>query len=98
MNTSREEAKNLSSAIARLSSETNLTGEIVLFAPYVWLGEVSEIAASKGIIVGAQDSYPQPNGAYTGAVNTQMLSEVCSMVLVGHSERRTVFGLSLIHI
>lgn len=92
MNTSREEAKNLSSAIARLSSETNLTGEIVLFAPYVWLSEVSEIAASQGIIVGAQDSYPQPNGAYTGAVSTQMLSEVCSMVLVGHSERRTVFG------
>ena len=92
MNTSREEARSLSSAIARLSSGTSLTGEIVLFAPYVWLSEVSEIVANQGIIVGAQDSYPGPNGAYTGAVNTQMLSEVCSMVLVGHSERRTVFG------
>ena len=92
MNTSREEARNLSSTIARLSSETNLTAEIVLFIPYVWLSEVSEIVASQEIIVGAQDSYPGPNGAYTGAVNTEMLTEVCSMVLVGHSERRTVFG------
>ena len=92
MNTSREEARNLSSAIARLSSGTNLTAEIVLFAPYVWLSEISEIVANQRIIVGAQDSYPGPNGAYTGAVNTQMLTDVCSMVLVGHSERRTVFG------
>ena len=92
MNTSREEARNLSSAIARLSSGTNLTAEIVLFAPYVWLSEVSEIVANQRIIVGAQDSYPGPNGAYTGAVNTQMLTDVCSMILVGHSERRTVFG------
>lgn len=42
--------------------------------------------------MGAQNVYFEPKGAFTGAVSASMLQSVgISMVLVGHSERRSVF-------
>lgn len=41
----------------------------------------------------AQDLFPEPDGAFTGAVSATMVAACgCSMALVGHSERRRVFG------
>lgn len=41
----------------------------------------------------AQDLFPKPDGAFTGAVSASMLVACgCSLALVGHSERRRVFG------
>lgn len=41
----------------------------------------------------AQDVFPEPDGAFTGAVSATMAAACgCSMALVGHSERRRVFG------
>lgn len=43
--------------------------------------------------VGAQNVYWEPSGAYTGEVSVAMLAEIgCSWCIVGHSERRTLFG------
>src|SRR5207248_1984236 len=44
------------------------------------------------IQVGAQDCWTERSGAFTGAVSPAMLAEVCTHVIVGHSERRRVFG------
>ncbi len=45
------------------------------------------------VAVGAQNVYFQPKGAYTGEISVDMLKECgCSYCIVGHSERRTLFG------
>ena len=47
----------------------------------------------KNYILGAQDCFCRSEGPYTGEVSAKMLKEVgCSYVLVGHSERRNIFG------
>lgn len=48
-----------------------------------------------GLLFGAQDCSAYDIGAYTGDVSISMLSEVgCSYVIIGHSERRTLYGES----
>ncbi|MBU1238493.1 triose-phosphate isomerase [Myxococcota bacterium] len=43
----------------------------------------------------AQNGYPKPNGAFTGEVSFSLIKDVgCTGVLVGHSERRHLFGES----
>ena len=44
------------------------------------------------IKVGAQNLSPFEEGAYTGEIAAPMLSEFCSYVIIGHSERREKFG------
>lgn len=45
------------------------------------------------ITVGAQNVYWEPSGAYTGEISVPMLAEIgCTWCIVGHSERRTLFG------
>ena len=52
------------------------------------------LGARRGMVkLGAQDCYFEPNGAFTGEVSATMLKDVgCRYVLVGHSERRQLFG------
>jgi triosephosphate isomerase len=42
--------------------------------------------------LGAQNMYWQDSGAYTGEVSPLMLKELCQYVILGHSERRAIFG------
>src|SRR5437764_14644347 len=64
-----------------------------LFPPFPYLGLVVQAVAGSSIVVGAQDMYPEKEGAFTGEVSPQMLVDVgCQSVLVGHSERRHKLG------
>lgn len=57
------------------------------------LGVVSNILASAGVGLGAQDLYHVDRGAYTGEVGGPMLRELgCEYVEIGHAERRKLFG------
>ncbi|HJN38429.1 MAG TPA: triose-phosphate isomerase [Gammaproteobacteria bacterium] len=61
-----------------------------LLLPYPYLGLAGDLIP--GIKVGAQDVYPEDEGAITGAVSGVMLKELgCHWVCVGHSERRKIF-------
>lgn len=68
-------------------------GEVVLFPPFPFLAAVAEKVAGSRVAVGAQDLHFEAKGAFTGAVSATMIASTgCTHVLVGHSERRTVFG------
>jgi len=64
----------------------------VLCPPFTALAAVSEMLQGTDIGLGAQDMYNEDSGAYTGQVSPGMLAEFCSYVILGHSERRSLFG------
>lgn len=68
--------------------------EMLVFPPYVFLEQVEETLGDTAISWGAQDlAVATGPGAFTGEVSGEMLREFgCSHVLVGHSERRSLFG------
>ena len=66
-----------------------------VFPPFVYLPQVVEALAGSGVAVGAQTCHPAPEGAFTGEVSARMVKDVgASHVIVGHSERRQLFGES----
>lgn len=67
--------------------------EVALCPPFPYLSLVADVVRGSAIAVGAQDVYPEPQGAFTGEVNAEMLLDVgCRYVIVGHSERRSIIG------
>ena len=48
--------------------------------------------AGSGIGVGAQNMHHEGSGAFTGEVSAEMLAGICQYVILGHSERRQLFG------
>lgn len=66
--------------------------ECIVFPPVVYLSLVSAALAQTSIKWGAQNCFPKNCGAFTGEIATPMLNDYhCKYVLVGHSERRTLF-------
>ena len=62
-------------------------------APYPYLAQVQQLLSGSGIAWGAQNVSQFDDGAYTGEVSGAMLVDFgCRYVIVGHSERRALFG------
>jgi triosephosphate isomerase len=67
--------------------------EVLLIPPYTSLESTGRRLAGSAVGLGAQDLHHERSGAFTGAVSVSMLAACgCRYVLVGHSERRHVFG------
>ena len=68
--------------------------EIVLAPPFTALESVrSVMSAASHLALGAQNLHWEPQGAFTGEISAPMLRDVgCTYVIVGHSERRALFG------
>jgi triosephosphate isomerase len=68
--------------------------EVWFFPPAVSLEAVAQTLAGRaGFLVGAQDVHWEPKGAYTGAISAPLAAHAgARATLVGHSERRHVFG------
>ena len=65
----------------------------IVFPPAIYVPKVQALLSTSGIRWGAQNVYPATAGAFTGELSAPMLSEFnCEYVLVGHSERRHLFG------
>ena len=61
--------------------------------PFTYLAQVQQLLSGSGVALGAQNLSPFDAGAYTGEVSAGMLVDFgCRYVIVGHSERRTLFG------
>ncbi len=94
MNTDAQSGVDLAKALA-----SGLAGidavDVAIFPPFVYLRDIHNTTSGSDILLGAQDVYNQPNGAFTGEISIDMLKDCgVSSVLTGHSERRHVIGES----
>ncbi len=67
--------------------------DVMLLPPYTSLAAVAaNLSGRPDVWLGAQNCHWETSGAFTGEVSAEMLAGVCGWVLVGHSERRRLFG------
>jgi triosephosphate isomerase len=65
---------------------------VVLAPPFTALAAAAEATRGSSVRLAAQDLYWESDGAYTGEVSAAMVAEFAPYVIVGHSERRAIFG------
>ncbi len=99
MHTTPSEAAQLAQALRQeLLAEPRGIGpdvQVVVCPPFTNLEAVRRVLQGSGILWGAQNCHEEVQGAYTGEISARMLSELgCTVVLVGHSERRRYAGES----
>ena len=93
MNMTLSEADSfLESFLIEVENENGV--DIVLIPPFTALARVSEkLNEIQNVKVGAQNMHWEKSGAFTGEISASMLRELfIRYVVVGHSERRTLFG------
>lgn len=67
--------------------------DVAVFPPFPYLSQAQQRLQGSVIALGAQNVAAEESGAYTGEVSAAMLADVgCRMALVGHSERRSLYG------
>ncbi len=91
MNMAIEEGRQLASRMKPGLEEVDDVNT-VLCPPFTALPAVGEVLRGSSVALGAQDMYHEMSGAYTGEVSPAMLAELCRFVIIGHSERRQLFG------
>jgi len=92
MNGSRSDIKILLDGL-KAGIDNVKKAEVVVCAPYIYLPDVADQLAGTAIAWGGQDLSTEAKGAFTGEISAAMLLDFnCKYVIVGHSERRTLYG------
>lgn len=92
MNNDLSESGSLINKLKDGLKNLELTSEVVICPPFTSLFEASKLISGTKIKLGAQNLHQEENGAYTGEISAKMLrSSGCEFVIIGHSERRTIF-------
>ena len=94
MNGNREKSKSLLTGIlAGVGQDTKV--DVGVCPPFVYLPFIGDALKGSSVLLGSQNVADQDEGAYTGEVSALMLKELgCSIAIVGHSERRLIYGES----
>ncbi|MFW6147547.1 MAG: triose-phosphate isomerase [Thermodesulfobacteriota bacterium] len=91
MNLSLKEAEELLTAVKQGGIDTKSV-DVLVAPPFTALHLASSILSGTDILIGAQNMHWEQKGAFTGEVSPLMLKEAgCTHVILGHSERRTLF-------
>ncbi|MCS6785535.1 MAG: triose-phosphate isomerase [Thiobacillaceae bacterium] len=78
---------------AILSGLHDVKADVAVCVPFPYLAQAKARLAGSRVAWGAQNVSQYARGAYTGEVSAAMLNDFeCRYVIVGHSERRTLFG------
>jgi triosephosphate isomerase len=93
MNLTYTEAMTLTDTLVDASFELS-PAEVILAAPFVYLHDlVGRIQSQPSFSIAAQNCSSEEKGAFTGEISASMLVSIgTEFVLIGHSERRTIFG------
>jgi len=90
MNMERASAAALAQAVAEGAGNYPQV-DIAVCPPFVYLETVAKAIAGSPVMLGAQNLYPEPKGAFTGEISGPMLKDMgCQFVILGHSERRAM--------
>jgi len=93
MNNDLQQSISLVIEIKNLLTNKNNNCDIVICPPFTSLNEVKNLIEGSIIKLGAQNMFYEDSGAFTGEISAPMLKSVgCEYVILGHSERRTIFG------
>ncbi len=92
MNKTVDEAKTLAKEIVEVAKNASNT-DVMIAPTFVCLSEVNNIVKGTNVKLGCQNVYFEESGAYTGEISADMLKSVgVEYVILGHSERRSIFG------
>lgn len=92
MNGTRTSVEALLSAIKGGASAVPQV-DLVVFPPAIFLDQAEHLLTGTPVAWGGQNFHSEPFGAFTGELSSGMLCEFgCHYVLIGHSERRQLFG------
>tara|TARA_R110002049_G_scaffold22388_16_gene80236 strand:+ start:719 stop:1477 length:759 start_codon:yes stop_codon:yes gene_type:complete len=83
--------------VAGITSGLTQSGsvEVLVCPPFPYLAAVAEQLRGSSVALGAQNVSEHASGAFTGEVSADMLVDIgCKYVIVGHSERRALYGES----
>jgi triosephosphate isomerase len=86
------ESQNLISKLTSGLNGKELNCDVIICPPFTSLSEAALLTKDTPVKLGAQNMYFRESGAFTGEISASMLMGVgCEYVILGHSERRTIF-------
>lgn len=92
MNNDLKSSINLISGIKNGLEGKSISTKVIVCPPFTSLETANALLKGTEISLGAQNMYYAESGAYTGEISAQMIKSVgCEFVIIGHSERRTIF-------